>query len=144
VTNVGSVQGAKANPRRDHSVSTLLRDAQQLLRGDDYEGALDLYQLAALLAPERIELEGYVDLLRSRLVKRYRERIGGADRVPKQLVPVDQITRFNLPADAGFVLSMIDGHTSFEDLLCVTSMGPFEALRIFAGLLDAGIIGVAT
>jgi len=144
VTNVGSEQGAKASARRDQSVSTLVRDAQQLLRGHDYEGALDLYQMAASLDSERIELEGYVDLLRSRLVKRYRERIGDAGRVPTLLVPLDQITRFDLPADAGFVLSMIDGRTSFGELLSVTSMGPFEALRIVAGLLDAGIVGVET
>jgi hypothetical protein len=129
--------------RRDHSVSALVRDAQQLVRGNDFEGALDLYQMAASLEPEKVELEGYVDLLRSRLVKSYRERIGDAGRVPKLLVPLDQITGVNLPADAGFVLSMIDGRTSFGELLSVTSMGPFEALRILAGLLDAGIVEVA-
>jgi hypothetical protein len=120
-----------------------MRDAQQRLRGSDWEGALDLYQRAAALDPERIELEGYVDLLRSRLVKSYRERIGDPARVPKLLVPAAQITRFNLPADAGFVLSMIDGRTSYAELLSVSGMGPFEALRIFAGLLDAGIVGIA-
>ena len=144
MTDVGTAQGAKAVSRRDVSVATLVRDAQQLLRGNDYEGALDLYQMAASLDPEKIELEGYVDLLRSRLVKRYRERIGDASRIPKLLVPPGQITRFNLPADAGFVLSLIDGRTSFGELLSVTSMGPFEALRIVAGLLDAGIVEIAT
>jgi hypothetical protein len=140
----GDARGAQAGARRDLSVGALVRDAQQRLRDDDFEGAHDLYQLAASLAPERIELEGYVDLLRSRLVKCYRERIGDAGRVPRLLVPSDQITRYNLPADAGFVLSMIDGRTSFAELLSVTGMGPFEALRIVAGLLDAGIVGVAT
>ena len=140
----GDARGAQAGARRDLSVGALVRDAQQRLRADDFEGALALYQLAASLAPERIELEGYVDLLRSRLVKCYRERIGDAGRVPRLLVPSDQITRYNLPADAGFVLSMIDGRTSFAELLSVTGMGPFEALRIVAGLLDAGIVGVAT
>lgn len=140
---MGELQDEKADARRDVSIGALVRDAQQLLRSNDFEGALDLYQRAALLDPERIELEGYVDLLRSRLVKSYRERIGDAGRVPKLLVPLDQITRFTLPADAGFVLSMIDGRISFEELISVTSMGPFEALRILAGLLDAGIVGVA-
>ena len=139
----GDARSAPAGARRDVSVATLVRDAQQRLREDDFEGALDLYQLAASLAPERVELEGYVDGLRSRLVKRYRERIGDAGRVPRLLVPADQITRYNLPADAGFVLSMIDGRMSFAELLSVTSMGPFEALRIVAGLLDAGLVGVA-
>ena len=141
---VDEARAEQASARPDPAVAALMRDAQQLLRGSDWEGALDLYQRAASLDPGRVELEGYVDLLRSRLVKTYRERIGDPARVPKLLVPAAQITRFNLPADAGFVLSMIDGRTSYAELLSVSGMGPFEALRIFAGLLDAGIVGVAT
>jgi hypothetical protein len=142
VTNVGGGDGARASAQRDASVAALLRDAQELLRAENYEGALELYQTAASLDPAQIELEGYVDLLRSRLVKIYRERIGDGSQVPKLLVTPDRITRFNLPAEAGFVLSLIDGRTSFDELLSVSGMGPFEALRIFASLLDARIVGV--
>ena len=110
---------------------------------ENYEGALELYQMAASLDPTRIELEGYVDLLRTRLVKIYRERIGDGSRVPSLLVPLDRITRFNLPAEAGFVLSLIDGRICFDELLSVSGMGPFEALRSFASLVEAGIVGVA-
>ncbi len=135
--------GAEASgPDRDR-IATLLSEAQELVRVENYEGALELYQTAASLDTTRIELEGYVDLLRTRLVKIYRERIGDGRRVPKLLVPLDRITRFNLPAEAGFVLSLIDGRISFDELLSVSGMGPFEALRIFASLVDARIVGVS-
>jgi hypothetical protein len=134
---IGDARGRSAS-----ELSGLLRDAQSLLRTADFEGALDLYQRAARLDPERIELEGYVDGLRGRLVKTYRERVGDGSRVPKLLVPSGEIMRFNLPADAGFVLSLIDGRTCFDALLSVSGMESFEALRIFARLLDAGIVGV--
>jgi len=143
VTNVGGDRRAPAGAQREDPVAALLRDAQELLRVENYEGALDLYETAATLDPTRVELEGYVDLLRSRLVKVYRERIGDRSRIPKLLVPPGQITRFNLPADAGFVLSLIDGRTSLDELLSLSGMGPFEALRIVANLLEAGILEVA-
>jgi len=143
VTNVSGGERAPSGAQREDPVAALLRNAQELLRLENYEGALDLFQAAATLDPKRFELEGYVDLLRSRLVKVYRERVGDGRRIPKLLVPAGQITRFNLPADAGFVLSLIDGRTSFDELLSVSGMGPFEALRIFANLLEAGILGVA-
>ena len=133
----------QASAQRDAAVAACLRDAQELLRDENYEGALDLYQAAASLDPARIELEGYVDLLRSRLVKIYRARIGDGSHVPELLVPPDRITRFNLPADAGFVLSLIDGRTCFDQLISVSGMAPFEVLRVFASLLDARIVGVA-
>jgi len=141
--NVDGGDGAHARLQGGHSIEALLRDAQELVRVENYEGALELYQLAASLDPARVELEGYVDLLRGRLVKIYRERIGDLRQVPKLLVPLDRITRFNLPTEAGFVLSLIDGRTSFDELLSVSGMGPFEALRIFARLVEARIVGVA-
>ena len=140
---VGDTDGAQARAQREAAVAAFLRDAQELLRDENYEGALDLYQAAASLEPARVELEGYVDLLRCRLVKIYRERIRDGSYVPELLVPPDRITRFNLPADAGFVLSLIDGRTCFDQLISVSGMGPFEVLRIFVSLLDARIIGVA-
>jgi len=143
VTNVGDGRRASASAQHDDSIAALLRDAQELVRDENYEGALDLYHAAAALDPARVELEGYVDLLRSRLVKIYRERIGDGHRVPKLLVSLDRTPRLNLPADAGFVLSLIDGRTCFDELLSLSGMGPFEVLRIFAGLLDARIVGVA-
>jgi len=143
VTNVDGGDGALASAQAGGSIAALLRDAQELLRVENYEGALELYQAAASLDPARVELEGYVDLLRSRLVKIYRERIGDGRQVPKLLVPLDRITRFDLPTEAGFVLSLIDGRTCFDELLSVAGIGPFEALRIFASLVDARIVGVA-
>ena len=38
---------------------------------------------------------------------------------------------------------MIDGHSSVDELLAVSGMDPFEALRALSNLLDAGIVGAA-
>jgi hypothetical protein len=100
--------------------------------------------MAASLDPSRIELEGYVDLVRSRLVKVYRERIGPGKGIPRVMVPASQITRYNLPAEAGFLLSLTDGSICFDELLSVSGMAPFEALRTLAGLVEACIVGVPT
>jgi transcription initiation factor IIE alpha subunit len=47
-----------------------------------------------------------------------------------------------MPPNAGFVLSMIDGHTSADELVALASMDPFEALHTLAKLMDAGIVEV--
>ena len=142
MTGVGGEQKARAGVSDGDRIAALLRDAQELVRDENHEGALELYQMAAALDPGRIELEGYVDLVRSRLVKTYREKIGDGRRAPKLLVPAGVITRFNLPAEAGFVLSLIDGRICFDELVSVSGMAPFEALRTLAGLVEARIVGV--
>ena len=41
---------------------------------------------------------------------------------------------------AGFLLSRVDGHSSIEALLDVGGMSRGDALRIFADLVDQGIL----
>ena len=124
------------------TLDVLLKDAHEALRREDLEGALDLFQMAAQLEPERFEIEGYVDLVRSQLLKRYRERIGDLQVVPRLLVGGGEVRRFNLAPEAGFMLSLVDGSTSFENLVSLSGMAAFEAFRNLSALLEAGILGV--
>jgi hypothetical protein len=50
--------------------------------------------------------------------------------------------KFNLPAQAGFMLSLIDGDTSVGDIVSLSGMDSFEALRVLNGLVDAGIVSL--
>ena len=123
-------------------VEALLEDAHEALRCEDLESALDLFQVASQLDPDRFEIEGYIDLVRSRLLKRYRERLGELQAVPRLLVTAGEVRSFNLAPDAGFMLSLIDGSTNFEQLVSLSGMAAFDAFRNLSSLLDAGILGV--
>jgi tetratricopeptide (TPR) repeat protein len=136
--------GATSSERQERSLEALLSAAQGLLRKQDLEGALALFETAAEMDPRRIEIEGYIDMVRSRLLKAYRERVGGGQTVPRLLVDLAEVTRYNLHTDAGFLLSLLDGATSVEDLVSLSGMDAFDALRILNNLIDAGIVGSGT
>jgi tetratricopeptide (TPR) repeat protein len=137
---VGSDPGADSSEGRERSLEGLLGAAQGLLRKQDLEGALALFETAAEMDPRRIEIEGYIDMIRSRLLKAYRERVGGGQTVPRLLVDLAEVTRYDLHTDAGFLLSLLDGATSIDDLVSLSGMDAFEALRILSNLIDAGIV----
>ena len=67
---------------------------------------------------------------------------GGAPGESEVKASTDAITKFNLPSDAGFLLSLVDGSTSVADLVSLSGMDAFEALRTFRGLLETGIVGM--
>ena len=123
-------------------LDALLEDAHEALRSEDLESALDLFLVAAQLDPDRLEIEGYVDRVRSRLLESYRARIGEPKAVPKLLVDGGEVRRFNLAPDAGFILSLVDGSTNFEQLVSLSGMAAFETFRNLCALLDAGVLGV--
>lgn len=128
--------------KRKLDAEILLQDAQEAMQEKNLEGALDLLRGATELDPDRIELEGYVDMVRTKLLKSYRDRVGDVTRVPRLLREVRAIDDVNLTAEAGFLLSLVDGATSVEEILSLSGMDAFDAYRILNRLLDAGIATV--
>ena len=81
-------------------------------------------------------------LVRSQLVKHYRDRVGDTPRAPRIIADHAAIMRFNLPADAGFLLSFVDGSTSVDEVGTLSGRGTFEALRMLDRLPNTEIITV--
>jgi tetratricopeptide (TPR) repeat protein len=120
----------------------LLGEALALVeRGADTE-ALELLESAVREAPGHLEAQATLELVRAHLYQRQRVRTKGGAGVLRVKLGPQEILRFNLPPNAGFVLSMIDGHTSADELVALTSMDPFEALHTIGKLMDAGIVEV--
>lgn len=118
----------------------LVDDALELMRQGHLEAALELFETAGRREGGRLEVQGYVDMVRSKLLSRYRERVGGMEAVPRCQLNDAELLKFNLPATAGFLLSLVDGHTSVNDLVSLSGLDPFDTLRTLSGLLEAGIL----
>ena len=129
-------------PRGPGRAAELLRDALALSeRGSELE-ALELLEGVARETPGQLEAQATLELLRAHLYQRQRARTKGGEGVLRVRLGPQEILRFNLPPNAGFVLSMIDGHTSADELVALTAMDPFEALHTLGKLMDAGIVEV--
>jgi tetratricopeptide (TPR) repeat protein len=117
--------------------------ALELAATGDPEEAFPLLQHAAEAAPEDLEAQAALELLRGLLYVRYRARTGGGAGRPRVRVGPAQLLRYNLPPDAGFVLSMVDGHTRADELVTLCGMDPFDVLRVLCRLEAAGIVEIA-
>ena len=121
----------------------LVQEAVTLLRRGKLAEGLDVLETMALRDPGRLDVQAFVELARAALVRVYREHVGSGGGVPRVRIPADQVMKYNLPASAGFLLSLIDGRTSVEELLALSGMDPFDVMRGISNLLDAGIVEAA-
>lgn len=133
-----------AAPKSATPVAGILEDAVERILDHDYEGALGFLCSAAPAELRTLELQATMELVRSMLLSQYRERVGALDSVPELCANGVSITKFNLPPDAGFVLSLVDGATSVGDMISVSGMDPFDAFRILQGLLETKIVSMRT
>ena len=120
--------------------ASLLADALELFRKGEVQESLELFETLARQNPGRMEVQGYFELVRSHLFKYYRERVADTSSVLKVKIAPQEIMKYDLPVDAGFLLSMIDGSTSVNEILALSGMDPFDGLRLVHRLLEAGII----
>lgn len=118
---------------------SLLDDARSLLRSDGCEAALELMLSAS--AEGRLDYDAMTELLRATLFSEYCAELGDLSQVPRVVGGADaDLQNRNLPASAGFLLSMIDGQTPVGDLISVSGMDRFEAMRSLNRMFEAGIL----
>ncbi len=124
------------------TADSLLREAREMLREEDPEAAFELLQLAGQLAPGELEVESYLDMVRCQLLKQYRDRAGDPRARVRLAAAPEKISRYQLGADAGFLLAQIDGTTSIGDIVSLAGMDTFQAHRILDRLLKAQLVEV--
>jgi tetratricopeptide (TPR) repeat protein len=131
---------AEAPAARPGPSGGLLADAVALLRDGGLQEALGLLETLVRSDPGNLEAQALLELARGSLLRVYRARVGSGEGVPRVRIPTAEMMKYNLPAAAGFLLSAIDGRISVDELIAVSGMDPFDALRALANLLDAGIV----
>lgn len=90
--------------------------------------------------PERLDVQGYMQLVRSELAKTSAQEIGDKGRVVSLQISNDQLMKLRLAPDEGFLLSQIDGTLSIADLIALSSADRVRTLDILARFLREGII----
>ncbi len=106
----------------------------------DFTGALVIAESLLETDPADAESLRYAESCRDVLTQMYAARLGALDQVVIVAIPPDQIRWLSLDHRAGFLLSMVDGTSSIEEILDVSGMTRLDALRIMFTLLEQRII----
>jgi len=131
----------RSRPRANHGdtpSASIVWDARRLAQGGEEEAALELL----VSAPNSVTLqcESMIELLRARIFRKYQSVLGDLEQIPRVKEDAVDLLGQNLPPSAGFLLSMVDGLTSLSDLVTVSGMDRFEALRSLHCMSEAGIL----
>ena len=85
--------------------------------------------------PGDLSLRGYVEIIRNSIVRDFLTLPRGVHTVPK--LSADFLTnfdRFNLNAQEGYLVSLIDGRMDVQKLLILSPFDPFNTIFILAKL----------
>ena len=123
-------------------VATLMKGTRDMLELDDFSGALDLLGKLAEIVPDNDEVLQMRAEAQSGLISIYSSKIGDLGKIPRVSMAQDEIIWLNLDHRAGFILSLVDGHMSFDEILSVSGLELTYGMRILVQLLQERVIEV--
>lgn len=120
-----------------------LREIKDRYAMGDYSGALLTAEGILEADPDQPDAIRYANRCRQVLTDMYSARIGQMSQVASVAVPPDQIRWLSLDHRAGFLLSLVDGQSTLDEVLDISGMPRLDALRILFSLIEERVIALA-
>lgn len=93
--------------------------------------------------PDDLSLRGYVEIVRNTIVREFLAHPRGLQAVPKLSADfLSNFDRFDLNAQEGYLVSLIDGRLGVQKLIILSPFDPFTTIFILAKLQHEGAITV--
>ncbi|HEX2672644.1 MAG TPA: hypothetical protein VHM25_17295 [Polyangiaceae bacterium] len=124
------------------STASAIADMKDRYAMGDFSGALVIAEGILETSPDDPEAPRYAQSCRDVLTQMYSARLGSLDQRVAVAVPSDQIRWLTLDHRAGFLLSLVDGGITVDQILDISGMPRLDALRIMYQLLDQRVISL--
>lgn len=122
---------------REDSAMVATPELEKLLRERRYEDALKVLYSARAASPKDQAISRSIRLLRERIAVDYASRLVNLDRVPAR---GERISGTLLSSEERQVFSLVDGISSYGDIVAASPMGRLNTLRMLCSFLDTGLV----
>jgi tetratricopeptide (TPR) repeat protein len=123
----------------DDDPDTQIQGALAAYKEGRYEEAWTELRRLAKEQPNRLDVQGYLQLVRTERAQAWAKEIGDQGRALRLKVTTAQIMKLRLQPDEGFMLSQIDGRMTIADLISLSTAERVRTLEIIAKLIREGI-----
>ncbi len=127
----------RAAAERPSSPAEEMRDRFSM---GDFSGALERAETILALNPADAEARTMAARCSDVLFEMYSSRVGDFSRGVRVVMSPEKLRWLSLDHRAGFLLSLVDGVSSIDELLDVSGMKRLDAVRQIANLLEQKVI----
>lgn len=108
----------------------------------DYLGALLRAEALLEARPDFEHARRYVESAQELLRQMYLEKLGSGDQVLRVTMDPSDIQGLALDHRSGFLISLIDGVATIDEILDISGMPPLDALRLLFEMRQQGVVAV--
>ncbi|RME26174.1 MAG: hypothetical protein D6806_06655 [Deltaproteobacteria bacterium] len=121
-------------------LESLIKGAADLMELDDFSGALELIEKILQVAPDNQQALQWKSEAEQQLLAMYKSKLGDMNRVPQVRISKEEIIWLNLDHRAGYLLSLVDGRLTIDEIIAICGFPELQALKLLAELVQDNVI----
>ena len=134
-------QAKPGQPAAEETLAAHLARAKLLLERDDFTGALQHLERVLEINPGHAQAQRLHEEAESELLFLCSSKLGNLQARPSLLMSNEEMAWLNPDQRTGYVLSLVDGLSSYEQILAFSGLPMIEGLRILVRLAQDKVIG---
>jgi len=120
-----------------------VREIEDCYAVGDYSRALQIAEQLLARSPDDLTARRYAQNCRDVLTQMFAARIGPLDQVITVVVSPEEVQWLALDHRAGFLLSLVDGQSTVDEILDISGMTRLDALKILHDLAEQQVVKLA-
>ncbi len=116
------------------------KELEQCYALGDYNRALKIAEEILARSPDDLSARRYAQNCRDALTQMFAARIGPLDQVMSVVVSQEEVQWLSLDHRAGFLLSLVDGQSTVDEILDISGMTRLDALKIIHDLAEQQVV----
>lgn len=117
-----------------------LKELEERYAVGDYTTALQIAEDLLARSPDDLAARRYAQNCRDVLTQMFAARIGPLDQVITVMVSPEEVQWLSLDHRAGFLLSLVDGQSTVDEILDISGMTRLDALKIIHDLTEQHVV----
>ena len=130
-------------PARAQLAPVGLRELEDAYAVGDYTRALQIAEQLLARSPDDLSARRYAQNCRDVLTQMFAARLGPLDQVITMVVRPEEVQWLSLDHRAGFLLSLVDGQSTVDEILDISGMTRLDALKILHDLAEQQVVKLA-
>ena len=118
----------------------LIADALAAYKLGELDHAWKNLDQVAKADPERLDVQGYLQLVGNARAEKWTKQIGDQGRTLSQNCKTEEMLKLRLDRDEGYMLSQVDGTVSISDLISLSTCSRNRTLEVLARLIREKIV----
>lgn len=119
-----------------------LKKIKELINDKKFEESYELAKSLYQDEPENKEARELFNISQDSLTERFRRIFKNPDAIPFVKIELTDLMNYTLTQQDGFVISLIDGKCTLQEIIDTSGLNDFECKRVISKLSNLGIIAL--